>query len=78
MKVDKQGRLVLPQRLREGLVDPPGEVLVSVTPDGLLVRPAIATGVVRVDADGLPVIAIGRRVTNEEVLAGIDGERADR
>lgn len=78
VKVDKQGRLVLPQHLREGLVDPPGEVLLSRTPEGLLVQPTTGAGTVRIAEDGLPVLDLDRVVTNAEVLAAIDAERGSR
>lgn len=78
VKVDKQGRLVVPQELREGIVDAPGSVLISRTPDGLLVRPVTRAGQVAVGEDGLPVLDVGRAVTNAEVLTAIDAERAGR
>lgn len=78
VRVDKQGRLVLPQQLREGLVDVPGEVLLLRTPDGLLVTPATGTGTVRIAEDGLPVLDLDRVVTNAEVLAALDAERTHR
>lgn len=77
-RVDKQGRLVLPQQLREGLVDVPGEVVLSRTPDGLLVQPATGAGTVRIADDGLPVLQLDRVVSNAEVLAAIDAERGER
>ncbi|HUQ64234.1 MAG TPA: hypothetical protein VM121_10810 [Acidimicrobiales bacterium] len=77
-RVDKQGRLVLPQHLREGLVDVPGEVVLSRTPDGLLVQPATGAGTVRIADDGLPVLELDRVVSNAEVLAAIDAERSER
>lgn len=70
--------MVLPRRLREEIVNAPGEVLVRRTADGLLLTPAEGSGTVASAADGLPVLTIGRRVTNAEVLAAIDRERADR
>ena len=78
VRVDRQGRLVLPQRLREGLVDAPGEVLLTMTPDGLLLQPATGAGTVRIADDGLPVLDIERLITNAEVLAAIDTERGRR
>ena len=78
VKVDKQGRLVLPQQLREGVVDAPGSVLLSRTPDGLLLRPLTGAGTVRVAKDGLPVLDLDRRVTNAEVLAALDEQRSSR
>lgn len=78
MKVDAQGRMVLPRRLREEIVTAPGEVLVRRTPDGLLLTAAEDAGTVSTGEDGLPVLTLGRKVTNAEVLAAIDRERADR
>lgn len=78
VRVDKQGRLVLPQQLREGLVDAPGEVLLSSTSDGLLLQPATGAGTVRIADDGLPVLELDRVVTNVEMLAAIDAERGQR
>jgi len=78
VRVDRQGRLVLPQHLREGLVDVPGELLVRRTSDGLLLSPLHVQGEVRMDADGLPVLDLGRAVTNSEVLAALAGERQSR
>lgn len=78
MKIDAQGRMVLPRRLREEIVTAPGEVLVRRTPDGLLLTPAEGAGTVSIGSDGLPLLMLGRLVTNAEVLAAIDRERADR
>ena len=78
VRVDKQGRLVLPQHLREGLVDPPGEVFLTRTPEGLLVQPTTGAGTVRIADDGLPVLDLDRMVTNSEVLAAMDAERGSR
>jgi hypothetical protein len=70
--------MVLPSGLREEIVSIPGEVLIRRTADGLLLTAAESPGTVRVGDDGLPVLSIGRRVTNDEVLSAIDQERADR
>lgn len=78
VKVDAQGRMVLPRGLRHELVSVPGEVLVRRTADGVLLTPAEGTGTVTEAEDGLPLLRIGRGVTNDEVLAAIDRERADR
>ncbi|MBA3741803.1 hypothetical protein [Sporichthya sp.] len=78
VKVDAQGRLVLPRHLREELVSLPGQVLARRTPDGVLLTPATPAGEPALGADGLPVLAVGRAVSNDEVLAAIDRERADR
>ena len=76
--VDKQGRLVLPQRLREELVDVPGDVIAERTQDGVLLRAVHGPTNVRVADDGLPVLDVDRPVTNQEVLAAIDRERGER
>jgi bifunctional DNA-binding transcriptional regulator/antitoxin component of YhaV-PrlF toxin-antitoxin module len=76
--VDKQGRLVLPRRLREGLVDVPGRVVVRRTAEGLLLAPDRDVGAVRAGDDGLPVLDLDRPVSNVEVLAAIDDDRAAR
>lgn len=78
VKVDRQGRLVLPQRVRDGLVTLPGEVLLRRTPEGLLLRPISRPGTVRTADDGLPVLRLDRPVTNAEVLAAVDRERDSR
>jgi len=78
VRVDKQGRLVLPQQLRDGLVETPGELLLRRTPDGLLLSPITGQGSLRIADDGLPVLDLDRPVTNAEVLAAIDDERRDR
>lgn len=78
VKVDAQGRMVLPRGIREELLTVPGHVLVRRTADGVLLIPAEGAGTVTDAADGLPLLRIGRAVTNEEVLAAIDRERADR
>lgn len=78
MRIDKQGRLVLPRAVREELVDLPGELVLERTPDGVLLRPVQAGTQVRLAEDGLPVLDIDREVTNEEVMAAIDDERSSR
>ena len=76
--MDRQGRLVVPHALRRALVNAAGELLLVPTADGLLLRPVAEAGTVRIDEDGLPVLALDRKVTNAEVLASIDDERAGR
>lgn len=78
VRVDRQGRLVLPQQLREGLVETPGELLLQKTSDGVLLSPVRERGAVRLADDGLPVLDLDRPVTNAEVLAGLDEGRRDR
>lgn len=70
--------MVLPQRLRDEITTTPGEVLVRPTPDGLLITPLDADGVVSTGTDGLPVLHVGSSVSNDEVLAALDRERAER
>lgn len=70
--------MVLPRGLREDVVTVPGEVLLRRTAEGLLMTAADAPGTVLQADDGLPALALGRRITTEEVLAAIDGDRADR
>jgi AbrB family looped-hinge helix DNA binding protein len=78
VRIDRQGRIVLPQHIRDELVEVPGELLLERTPDGVLLRPVGGSVSVRTGDDGLPVISVGRAVTNDEVLAAIDAERAGR
>lgn len=78
VNVDRQGRLVLPRSLRHGLVDVPGRVVVRRTADGLLLIPDRDAGAVRTANDGLPVLDLGEPVSNAQVLAAIDEDRADR
>lgn len=71
--------MVLPKWLRlQHRLDAPGEVDVRPSPDGLLLTPVADAGRVEVAPDGLPVLRLGRAVTNEEVLAAIDDERSTR
>ena len=78
VRIDRQGRLVIPQHLRDELLDVPGEVVIERTADGLLIRPANANTNVRLAEDGLPVLNVDRPVTNDEVLDAIAAERAGR
>lgn len=78
VRVDKQGRLVLPLRFREDLVEVPGEVILEPTVDGLLLKPVHGPSRVRTAEDGLPVLDVGRPVTNDEVLAAVARERQER
>ena len=78
VRVDAQSRLVLPRHLRDEIIDVPGDVIVRHTPDGLLISPAGAPGEVTIGSDGLPELRLGRQVTNGQVLAALDRERAER
>jgi hypothetical protein len=70
--------MVLPRALREELVRAPGEVLVRRTAEGVLLTPVPAAGTLEEADDGMPVLRVGRRVGNDEVLAAIDAERGTR
>jgi bifunctional DNA-binding transcriptional regulator/antitoxin component of YhaV-PrlF toxin-antitoxin module len=78
VQVDRQGRLVLPRRLRDGLVDVPGRVVVRRTAEGLLLTPDRDAGAVHTSDDGLPVLDLDEPVSNAQVLAAIDEDRAAR
>lgn len=78
VKVDRQGRFVIPQHLRDRIVETPGEVVIEPTPDGLLLRSITTPATVTTGDDGLPVIEVGRIVTNAEVMAAIDRDREER
>lgn len=43
-----------------------------------MISQVTTAGKVGVAADGLPVLELGRRVTNDEVLAAVDRERSER
>lgn len=77
VKVDRQGRVVIPQRDRERLGVGEGGVLELVpTPEGLLLEPR-RRATVTVDEDGLPVVSIEGldTVTNEEAVEAIHRQR---
>lgn len=70
---------MLPRHLREDLVNTPGKVLARRTADGVLLTPAGSAGELSVgEEDGLPVLALGRPVSNDEVLAAIEKERSNQ
>jgi AbrB family looped-hinge helix DNA binding protein len=77
VKVDRQGRLVIPLHERERLgIAEGGTLELSATPEGVLLerhRPAD----VRIAVDGLPVIAIEELepVSNQESVDAIHRER---
>lgn len=77
IRVDAHGRMVLPLRLREDIVTTPGELVVRRVPEGLLLTPTTTAGVLSTGTDGLPVLHLGRKVTNNEVLDSLDHERAE-
>lgn len=70
--------MVLPRWLRQQIVAVPGEVLLRSTPDGVLLTSVAAEREVEQAADGLPVLRLGRPVSNDEVIAAIGDERAGR
>jgi len=78
VKVDRQGRLVLPQWLRREIVVSPGEVMLRRTADGVLLTPIAPDGAVEQGPDGLPLLRLGRLVSNDEVIGAIDRERSGR
>lgn len=69
---------MLPQGLRDGLLELPGELLLRRTADGLLLSPVTGHGSVRVAEDGLPVLELDRPVSNAEVLDALEAERQSR
>jgi hypothetical protein len=78
VRVDGQGRMVLPRGIRDELLSVPGEVLVRRTADGWLMTAAESSGTITDGDDGMPILSIGRLVTTAEVLDSIDQERAER
>lgn len=77
IRIDRQGRLVIPRQLRTALGDVPGVVRARLVDDGVLLEHPSAGRVETAD-DGLPVLRGVGTVSNEDVLAAIDAERADR
>lgn len=70
--------MVLPQWARRELVTTPGEVVLRRTPDGVLLTPVATAAAVEQAPDGLPVLKLGRPVSNDEVIAAIGEHRAER
>lgn len=68
---------MIPRHLRSVLGTVPGTVRASRVDGGLLIEQS-PTGEVIEDDDGLPVLVLGRPVTNDEVLVAIDAERSER
>ncbi len=68
----------MPRRLREEIVTTPGELVVRRVAEGLLLTSTTTAGVLSTGPDGLPVLHLGRRVTNNEILDALDHERAER
>lgn len=69
---------MLPLWLRRELVETPGEVLLRRTADGVLLTAVAPDGDVEQAADGMPVLRLGRRVTNDEVTEAVRDERSGR
>lgn len=83
LRVDPQGRLVLPLAVRRrfGIEGRSAELLVSETPDGLLIELPSSRATVTEGEDGLPVVTIEgleESINNDSVIAAIDAERAGR
>lgn len=77
VKVDQQGRVVIPQRERERLGLRNGGTLEMLpTPEGLLLERR-RRAAVRVDDDGLPVVTIEEleAVSNDEAVDAIHRQR---
>lgn len=78
VSIDRQGRVVIPQRERERLNLMEGEVLdLLPTPEGVLLERRRRARVSH-DADGLPLVTFEERqpVSNEDALAAIRAVRA--
>lgn len=83
VRVDAQGRLVLPVgvRRRFGIDGRPAELVATETADGMLIELPPNRANVGEAEDGLPVITIeglSAPITNDSVIAGIDADRAER
>jgi hypothetical protein len=70
--------MVLPRGVREEIVTVPGDVLLRRTADGLLLTAAQAPATLTDGDDGLPVLSVGRPVSNAEILHAIEQGRSDR
>lgn len=75
--IDGQGRVVIPRSLRAALGAVPGIVRARRVEGGILLEHPF-DGEVVVGNDGLPVVVLGHPVSNDDMLAAIDAERADR
>lgn len=77
IKIDRQGRVVIPQRERERLGLPDGGTLELVsTAEGVLLERR-REAAVTIGSDGLPVASIGElgEVTNDETIDAIHRHR---
>ena len=83
VKVDAQGRMVLPRSVRR-LLHIDGQVAeleLEETPDGVLLEAPRPRAVVEQGDDGLPVVSIGSgpgSIRNDDVVEAIAEERAGR
>lgn len=84
LKIDPQGRLVVPQdaRRRLGIDGRAAELDLRPTSDGIeLVLPTARATVAASQEDGLPVVTLDDRtdaITNDEILQALHRERAVR
>jgi AbrB family looped-hinge helix DNA binding protein len=78
VRIDRQGRMVIPAALRDEISTTPGDVIVQRTAAGLLITAAPQEADVATAADGLPVLELDRVVSNTDVLDAIDHERSSR
>lgn len=81
VRVDAQGRVVIPRRVRERMGIPDGGELELVeTPEGVLLERPRVEAWVEIAEDGLPVIRTSgeRRITNDETVAAIHAIRDGR
>lgn len=69
--------MVIPRHLRGVLGPVPGTVKARRIDGGLLLEQPTSGAVIEAE-DGLPVLVLGRPVTNDEALAAIDAERSER
>ncbi len=75
--IDGQGRVVIPRSLRSALGAVPGVIRARRVEGGILLEHPV-DGEVAVGDDGLPIVLLGRPISNDESLAAIDAERAER
>ncbi len=75
--IDGQGRVVIPRSLRSALGAVPGVIRARRVEGGILLEHPV-DGEVSVGDDGLPIVLLGRPISNDESLAAIDAERAER
>ena len=68
--------MVIPVSLRDQIATTPGDVVIHLTADGLLLTAAPREGAVSLARDGLPVLELDRAVSNADILAAIDHERS--